>query len=108
MDAQVSSRFARFADPVRLRRGGGCRARRVGLADARRSHIHSAWHSNHHPYRDTSDMTAADLEGAALKRALKEVLVETLQEQRELFHEVFAEVLEDFALAKAIREGLET
>jgi hypothetical protein len=53
-------------------------------------------------------MTAADLEGAASKRALKEVLVETLQEQRELFHEVFAEVLEDFALAEAVREGQQT
>jgi hypothetical protein len=43
-----------------------------------------------------------------LKRALKEALVETLQEQRELLHEVFAEVLEDFALAEAIREGQQT
>ena len=44
----------------------------------------------------------------ALKRAVKEALVETLQEQRELLHEVFAEVLEDFALAEAIREGQKT
>ena len=44
----------------------------------------------------------------ALKRALKEVLVETLHEQREFLHDVFAEVLEDFALAEAIREGQET
>ena len=42
------------------------------------------------------------------KRALKEALAETLQEQRELLREVFAGVLEDFALAEAIREGLET
>jgi hypothetical protein len=35
-------------------------------------------------------------------------LVETLQEQRELLHDVFAEVLEDFALAEAIREGQKT
>ena len=40
-----------------------------------------------------------------LKRALKEALTETFQEQRELLHEVFAEVLEDFALAEAIRQG---
>jgi len=42
------------------------------------------------------------------KQVLKAALVETLKEQRELLHEVFAEVLEDFALAEAIREGLET
>ena len=48
---------------------------------------------------------------AALKRkrsalgkvARKEALTETLQEQCELLHETFAEVLEDFALAQAIR-----
>jgi hypothetical protein len=39
---------------------------------------------------------------------MKEALTEALQEQRELFHEVFAEVLEDFALAEAIREGQST
>lgn len=43
-----------------------------------------------------------------LKDALKEALKETLQEQRGLLHEVFAEVLEDFALAEAIREGQKT
>ena len=44
----------------------------------------------------------------ALKRAVKEALVETLHEQRELLHDVFAEVLEDFALAEAIRAGKKT
>lgn len=39
---------------------------------------------------------------------LKEALAETLHEQRELLCEVFAEVLEDFALAEAIREGRRT
>lgn len=43
-----------------------------------------------------------------LKHALKEAFVEALQEQRELLHEVFAEVLEDFALAEAMREGRST
>ena len=43
-----------------------------------------------------------------LKQTLKEALIETLQEQRELLHEVFADVLEDFALAEAIREGRKT
>lgn len=53
-------------------------------------------------------MAGTDVSQAALKQALKEALAETLQEQRELLHEVFAEVLEDFALAEAIREGQET
>lgn len=44
----------------------------------------------------------------AMKQALKEALTEILHEQRELLHEVFAEVLEDFALAEAIREGQQT
>ncbi len=43
-----------------------------------------------------------------LKQVLKEAIVETLREQREFLHEVFAEVLEDFALAEAIRQGRET
>ncbi len=49
-----------------------------------------------------------NLEKEALKGALKEAPVEALHEQRSLFHEVFAEVLEDFALAEAIREGQQT
>ena len=44
----------------------------------------------------------------SLKRAVKEALAETLQEQRELLHDVFAEVLEDFALAEAIGEGMKS
>jgi hypothetical protein len=43
-----------------------------------------------------------------MKQALKEALTETLHEQRQLLHEVFAEVLEDFALAEAIRERRQT
>ena len=53
-------------------------------------------------------MTETNLDKRHLKRAIKEALVEALQEQRELLHEVFAEVLEDFALAEAIREGQKT
>ena len=44
----------------------------------------------------------------ALKHAVKEALAESLFEQREFLHDVFAEVLEDFALAEAVREGRET
>jgi hypothetical protein len=43
-----------------------------------------------------------------LKQAMKEAIAETLHEEREFLHEVFAEVLEDFALAEAIREGRQT
>ncbi len=50
-------------------------------------------------------MAQANPDNEALKQALKEALAETLHEQRGLLHEVFAEVLEDFALAEAIREG---
>jgi hypothetical protein len=53
-------------------------------------------------------MVQTDLSGDELKQVLKAALAETLSEQRELLHEVFAEVLEDLALAEAMREGLET
>jgi len=43
-----------------------------------------------------------------LKQAVKEAFSESLREQREFLHEVFAEVLEEFALAEAIREGRKT
>ena len=50
-------------------------------------------------------MTQTTLSPDELKSVLKAALVEAFQEQRGLLHEVFAEVLEDFALAEAIREG---
>jgi hypothetical protein len=53
-------------------------------------------------------MALTDPNSEKMKRVLKEALAETLHEQRELLHEVFAEVLEDFALAAAIREGRQT
>lgn len=53
-------------------------------------------------------MSSANHDSFALKEAVKEAVAETLREQRDLLHEVFAEVLEDFALAEAIREGRET
>lgn len=39
---------------------------------------------------------------------MKEALAESLSDQRELLYEVFTEVLEDFALAEAVRQGQET
>jgi hypothetical protein len=53
-------------------------------------------------------MTQVGLSEGALKKLFKEALTETLQEQRELLHDVFTEVLEDIALAEAIREGQQT
>ncbi len=53
-------------------------------------------------------MTRTSPDNEALKQALKEALAETLHEQRGFLHEIFAEVLEDFALAEAIRDGRET
>ena len=53
-------------------------------------------------------MARTELSEDALKELFKEALTETLQDQRELLHDVFVEVLEDLALAKAIREGQQT
>lgn len=53
-------------------------------------------------------MTQASIDLETLKQALKEALSETLRAERALLHEVFGEVLEDFAMGKAISEGLET
>ncbi len=53
-------------------------------------------------------MAQIDPSNEAMKQVLKEALTETLHEQRGLLHEVFAEVLEDFALAEAVREGRQT
>jgi signal transduction histidine kinase len=44
----------------------------------------------------------------AFRQAVKDALIDALCEQKDLFHEVFSDVLEDFALAAAIREGCET
>ena len=49
-----------------------------------------------------------DLREATVKKLFKEALVETLHEQRELLHDVLAEVLEDTALAAAVRQGRQT
>ncbi|MCE2396397.1 hypothetical protein J4G02_17825 [Candidatus Poribacteria bacterium] len=43
-----------------------------------------------------------------LKEVLKQACVELLQERRDLLYDVFTEVLEDIALANAIKEGEET
>lgn len=43
-----------------------------------------------------------------LKEVFKQAIAELLQERRDLLYDVFIEVLEDIALANAIKEGEET
>ena len=43
-----------------------------------------------------------------LKEVFKQALAELLHEQRDLLYDVFTEVLEDIAMANAIKEGEET
>lgn len=50
-------------------------------------------------------MEQSQMSEATLKQLFKDALAETLHEQRSLLHEVFTEVMEEFALAEAIREG---
>lgn len=42
------------------------------------------------------------------EEALRQMLKQALDERCDLLHDVIAEVLEDFALAEAIREGQQT
>ena len=50
-------------------------------------------------------MTELKLTEESLKQACKEAVVEVLSEHGELLRNVFLEAIEDFALARAIREG---
>ena len=43
-----------------------------------------------------------------LKEVFKQAFAELLQERRDLLYDVFTEVLEDIAMANAIKEGEET
>ena len=43
-----------------------------------------------------------------LKKVFKQAFAELLQERRDLLYDVFTEILEDIALANAIKEGEET
>ena len=43
-----------------------------------------------------------------LKEVFKQAFAELLQERRDLLYDVFTEILEDIALANAIKEGEET
>jgi len=50
-------------------------------------------------------MTQTNLSDDSLRQTVKEAVAEALNEQRALLRELFSEVLEDFALAEAIRKG---
>ena len=39
---------------------------------------------------------------------LKQVILELFQEQREVFSDLFMEIVEDFVLAQAIEEGMQS
>jgi hypothetical protein len=49
---------------------------------------------------------AATFDEQRLKDLLKSALVEVLEEHRELVQDIVEEAMEDFALARAIEEGL--
>lgn len=58
--------------------------------------------------KHTRPMPQVNVSEDALRLLLKEAVGEALEERRDLLHEIVAEVLEDLALADAIREGRET
>ena len=50
-------------------------------------------------------MSEMSLDEGRIKELLKEAVLEVLEERRDLIYDVLAEAMEDFALAKAIKEG---
>ena len=53
-------------------------------------------------------MTEISLDEGRLKELMKQAMLEVLKEGRDLIYDVFAEVIEDLALANAIKEGEST
>ena len=53
-------------------------------------------------------MTEISLDEGRIKELMKQAVLEVLKERRDLISDVFAEVIEDLALAKAIKEGEST
>jgi hypothetical protein len=51
-------------------------------------------------------MATATIDEERLKDLLKVALLEALEEHRDLVHEIVEEAMEDFALARAIEQGL--
>ncbi len=53
-------------------------------------------------------MSYASLNESQIKELFKQAFLELLQERKDLLYDLFAEVIEDFALANAIKEGEST
>jgi len=53
-------------------------------------------------------MSFQTLDEAKIKDLFKQAMLELFQERRDLLYDLFAEVMEDVALANAIREGEST
>lgn len=53
-------------------------------------------------------MSSASLNEAQIKELCKQAFLELFQERKDLLYDLFAEVIEDFALANAIKEGEST
>lgn len=53
-------------------------------------------------------MSYTSLDEAQIKELFKQAILEFVQERRDLLYDLFAEVIEDFALANAIKEGEST
>ena len=50
-------------------------------------------------------MSYISLDEERVKELFKQAVLELFQERKDLLYDLFAEVVEDFALANAIREG---
>ena len=48
------------------------------------------------------------LDEKQIKESVKQALVELLRESKHLLHELIAEIVEDYGLARAIKEGQQT
>jgi spore coat polysaccharide biosynthesis protein SpsF (cytidylyltransferase family) len=53
-------------------------------------------------------MPSVTLDERQIKDLFKQAVLEIFQEQRDLLYDLLAEVIEDFALANAIKEGEST
>jgi len=53
-------------------------------------------------------MSYISLDEERIKELFKQAVLELFQERQDLLYDLFAEVIEDFALANAIREGEST
>jgi hypothetical protein len=53
-------------------------------------------------------MSSVSMSDAEIKELFKQAFLELLEERQDVLYDLFAEVIEDFALANAIREGEST